>query len=545
MTRIRASRTAAAALAASLLLAACSGSGDGDGDGDGDATSADPDAGAGVVSINGTEPQNPLIPTATNEVGGGDILDLLFAGLVRYETDGTVVNEVAESIETEDNQNFTITLAEGWTFSDGTPVTSNSFVDAWNYGALLSNAQNSSYFFESIEGYSAEEDSELTGLEVVDDRTFTVRLTQPEFDFPQRLGYSAFYPLPESAFEDMEAFGENPVGNGPYQLAEEGAWEHNVQIDVVPNESYTGGTPAQNDGVRVVFYDNLDTAYNDLIAGNLDVMDEMPSSALASFEEELGDRAVNQPAALNQTLSVPSYLPQFEGEAGLLRRQAISLAIDREQIAETIFSGAVTPAVDFTVPSIEGFTEDVPGNDLAQYDPERAAELWAEADAIEPWEGTLTISSNADGDHQAWIDAVANSIRNTLGIEAEFEAYPQFSEFLDARDNQEISGVFRAGWQADYPSLVNFLAPIYSTGAGSNDAFYSNPEFDDLMRQINAAESTEQANELVTQAQAILFEDLPGIPLWVENAVGGHSEAVDNVEFAWNRQVELPQVTKG
>src|SRR5690606_13483515 len=134
---------------------------------------------------------------------------------------------------TEDNQTFTITLAEGWTFSDGTPVTSNSFVDAWNYGALLSNAQNSSYFFESIEGYSAEEDSELTGLEVVDERTFTVRLSQPEFDFPQRLGYSAFYPLPESAFEDMEAFGENPVGNGPYKLAEEGAWEHNVQIDVV------------------------------------------------------------------------------------------------------------------------------------------------------------------------------------------------------------------------------------------------------------------------------------------------------------------------
>ena len=502
------------------------------------------DAGTAVISVNGTEPQNPLVPTDTNEVGGGDIVDMLFAGLVRYETDGTVVNEVAESIETEDNQNFTITLQDGWTFSDGSPVTASSFVDAWNYGALLSNAQNSSWAFESIEGFSYDEDSELTGLEVVDDTTFTVRLSQPESDFPLRLGYSAYYPLPESAFEDMEAFGENPIGNGPYRLAEEGAWVHNVEVELVPNEEYTGDREPQNGGVRVVFYDNLDTAYNDLLSGALDVMDEMPSSVLSTFEEELGDRAVNQPAALNQSLSVPSYLPQFEGEAGLLRRQAISHAIDREQISETIFSGAVTPARDFTVPSIEGYTEDIPGNEVLDYDPERAAELWAQAEEIEPWEGTLTISSNADGDHQPWIDAVANSIRNTLGIDAEFEAYPQFSEFLDARDNQEITGLFRAGWQGDWPSLANFLIPIYTTGAASNDAFYSNPEFDELMRQVNAAESVDEANQLVAEAQAILFEDLPGIPLWVENAVGGAAEDVENVEFAWNRQVQMHQVTK-
>ncbi len=537
----QARRIAAVALAGSLALAACGGGGGDDGGGSG---GGDGEASGGVVTINGTEPQNPLIPTSTNEVGGGKIVDLLFAGLVRYEADGSVVNEVAESIETEDNQNYTVTLEEGWTFSDGTPVTSSSFVDAWNYGALLSNAQNSSYFFESIEGFSYEEDSELTGLEVVDDHTFTIALSQPESDFPLRLGYSAFYPLPESAFEDMEAFGENPVGNGPYTMASEGAWQHNVRAELVPNESYTGGRPAQNGGVTVVFYDNYDAAYNDLLSGNLDVMDEIPSSAFTTFEEELGDRAVNQPAALNQNLQVPSYLPQFEGEAGLLRRQAISMAIDRDQIAETIFGGTVTPSQDFTVPSIEGWTEDVPGNEVLQYDPEQAAELWTQAEEIEPWEGTLTISSNADGDHQAWIDAVTNSLRNALGVDAQYEAYPQFSEFLDARDNQEISGLFRGGWQADYPSLSNFLAPIFFTGAGSNDSFYSNPEFDDLMRQVNAAESVDEANQLITQAQAVLFEDLPAIPLWVENATGGHSEAVDNVVFAWNRQVQMAGVTK-
>lgn len=537
---------AASLLVGSLTLAACGGGGE-----DEPAGGATGDAGGetaatgGTVTVNGNEPQNPLIPTSTNETGGGKITDQLFAGLYYYDAEGAPQLEVAESVETEDNQTFTITLEEGWEFSDGSPVTANSFVDAWNYGALLSNAQPNSYFFESIEGFSYDEDSELTGLQVQDDLTFTVTLKQPESDFPLRLGYTAFAPLPEVAFEDMEAFGENPIGNGPYRLAEEGAWEHNVGIDLVPNESYKGDRVPQNGGVRVVFYDNEDAAYNDLLSGNLDIIDNIPASAFATFEDDLGERATNQPAAIIQTLTVPEYLPQFAGEAGHLRRQAISHAIDREQITETIFNGTRTPAADFTTPVIDGWTDEVPGNEVLEYDPERAAELWAEAEAIEPWgDQVLTISSNADSDHQAWIDAVANSIRNTLEIEAEFEPYAQFSEFLDARDAQTITGVFRAGWQGDYPSLNNFLAPIYFTGAGSNDGAYSNPEFDELVTQANGAESIDEANEILMQAQGILFEDLPGIPLWYQNVTGGHAETVDNVEFSWNSLPLLYQVTK-
>src|SRR5215217_4899139 len=133
-----------------------------------------------VIVVDGSEPQNPLIPTSTNEVGGGAILDLIFAGLVSYDADGKPQNEMAESIETEDAQNYTITLKEGKTFTNGDPVTASSFVDAWNYGAAAKNAQLSSYFFESIEGYdeaSAEGSTveAMSGLTVVDDRTFTVK----------------------------------------------------------------------------------------------------------------------------------------------------------------------------------------------------------------------------------------------------------------------------------------------------------------------------------------------------------------------------------
>ena len=79
-------------------------------------------------------------------------MDLLFEGLVSYDADGKTVNEIAESIETEDSQHYTITLKDGKTFSNGEPVTASSFVDAWNFGAAAKNAQLNSYFFESIEG---------------------------------------------------------------------------------------------------------------------------------------------------------------------------------------------------------------------------------------------------------------------------------------------------------------------------------------------------------------------------------------------------------
>src|SRR6202044_1603503 len=105
-----------------------------------------------VVIANAGEPQNPLIPTNTNDSNGGRIIDRLFAGLVSFDGNGKPALEVAQSIETTDDINYRITLKPGWTFTDGTPVTAHSFVDAWNYGALATNAQLQQSFFSPIAG---------------------------------------------------------------------------------------------------------------------------------------------------------------------------------------------------------------------------------------------------------------------------------------------------------------------------------------------------------------------------------------------------------
>ena len=528
----------ALAAAGALVLTGCTSGGS-----EPSAPAGDPEA---IITTNGSEPQNPLIPTNTTETGGGKIVTSLFAGLVSYTADGEIENDVAESIESEDSQSWTVKIKEGQTFTDGTPVTAKSFVDAWNYGAKYSNAQSASYFFDDIEGFSYTEDSELTGLNVVDDLTFTVDLVAPEADWPLRLGYTAYYPLPEVAFEDIEAFGQNPVGNGPYMFAGEDAWTHEEKIDLVTNPDYDGVRKAANGGLSIVFYTSQDTAYADLQAGNLDVLDAVPDSALATFEDEFGDRAVNQPAAIFQGFNMPYYLEHWSGDEGKLRRAAISMAINRDEITDVIFQGTRTPASDFTSPVIAGWSDSLEGADVLKYNPDEAKKLWAEADKIAPYGDTVfDIAYNADGGHQAWVDAVVNSISNTLGIQAVGKPYPTFAAALDDRENKKLTGGTRAGWQGDYPSMYNFLAPLYRTGAGSNYEGYSSEEFEKLLDEGAAASTVEDATAKYQQAEEVLLADLPAIPLWYSNVTGASADTVDNVVFGWDSVPLYHEITKG
>ena len=148
---------ASALLVAMATLAACGGDDD---DGGGDQPSGEGQTG-GEITVRGCNPENPLIPGNTAEVCGGNPQDVTTAKLIKYATeDAAPQNDIAESIETEDNQNFTVTLKDDYMFSDGTQVTAASFVDAWNYTAYGPNAQQSSYFFAPFAGY---DDLQCTG----------------------------------------------------------------------------------------------------------------------------------------------------------------------------------------------------------------------------------------------------------------------------------------------------------------------------------------------------------------------------------------------
>lgn len=507
-----------------------------------------------VVMVNGGEPPNPLIPTGTNDSLGGRILDRLFAGLVSYDAAGKPTPEVARSIETTDNVSYRITLKPGWKFTDGSPVTAHSFVDSWNYGALSTNAQLQQDFFSPIDGFDDlagtpgdGKPTTMSGLRVVNDLEFTVRLKAPTVDFTLRLGHSAFYPLPDMAFRDMASYGQHPVGNGPYQLADSPdgpAWEHNVRIDVKPNPDYRGNRKPRNKGLRFEFYANLDTAYADLLSGNLDVLDTIPSSALTIYKRDLGGNAVSGPVAVSQSLDTPLRLTHFGGEEGRLRRLALSAAINRPQICQQIFNGTRSPARDFTARSLPGFDPNIPGNDALDFNPERARQLWAQANAISAWGGRYAIAYNADSGHQEWVDAVANSIKNVLGIDAAGAPQPTFAGFRTQITNRTIDTAFRAGWIGDYPSMIEFLAPLYATGAGSNDVGYSSREFDAALAAAEAAPSLHEADLLANLAQRILLRDMPAVPLWYYISVVGWSSHVSNVTVTWNGMPDYENIAK-
>lgn len=252
-----------------------------------------------LITAWGTEPQKPLLPGETNENGGFKNIHSLFAGLVYYDAYGETRNDMAESIELEGDRIYKIKLRNA-TFGDGTPVRASNFVLAWNY--LIKHKQALSSLFKPIKGYDATGSRSLEGVKIINEKTFTIELSEPLSNFPDRLGHQAFYPLPDSAFEDMDAFGEHPIGNGPYAFA---SWNHNQDITLVANDSYSGPRRAQNNGVKFVVYPDIDAAYKDLLVGRLDVLETVPLSAFSTFEAELGDRAINKPTAVNQCLMIP------------------------------------------------------------------------------------------------------------------------------------------------------------------------------------------------------------------------------------------------
>jgi ABC-type transport system substrate-binding protein len=218
--------------------------------------SGDNNAGAsgGTFSYIITNPENPLVPGNTSESEGTQVIQALFTGLVTYdvETSKLEMEDVADSVESDDSTLWTVTLKEGWTFHDGTPVDAKSFVDAWNYTALSTNAQGGSSFFSNIEGYddlqavTDDDDNvitppaaeEMSGLEVVDAQTFTVQLSSPFAQFPLTLGYNPFYPLPKAFFTDPEGFGTKPIGNGPFKADE--AFRQDVGFTMTRFEEYAG-----------------------------------------------------------------------------------------------------------------------------------------------------------------------------------------------------------------------------------------------------------------------------------------------------------------
>jgi oligopeptide transport system substrate-binding protein len=533
MRRRTGGMTAAALTSLALLATACGGGGTAP-----EPAAEDPAGQAGgEIVVAGCTPENPLIPGNTTETCGGDIVQAMTSTLVRYNTENAFPeNDIAESIETSDNKHFTVKL-KPYKFHDGTDVKAKNFVDAWNYTAYGPNGQAGSSFYTPFAGYEDVQcpDEEckqkptaetMSGLKVVDDMTFTVETTEPVSNLPVRLGYSAFAPLPDSFFADQKAFEDKPIGAGPFKLDS----KSNTEFVLSKFADFSGDIKPNVDKLTFRVYQDPAAGYADAVAGSLDYIDQdnIPQDQFIgdAYQSDFPDRNTQREAGRISWITYSPNDPQLKDNPDL--RKAISRAIDRDLISKQIFNNTVTPATGWVSPVVDGFKAGACG-DSCIFDPAAAKTAF---EAAGGYQGTLTMTYNADAPNKAWSEAVCNSIKNTLGIECTAVPTVDFATFNKKIDANELKGIFRSSWQMDYPSIENFLNPIYAKGADSNWSHYDNPEFTKLTTQAAAAKTADEANALYQQAEALLATDFPTAPLWYPKTTGVWSERVTDVKIS-------------
>ncbi|CAM5186434.1 Oligopeptide transport system substrate-binding protein OS=Bosea thiooxidans OX=53254 GN=SAMN05660750_02185 PE=3 SV=1 [Bosea thiooxidans] len=499
----------------------------------------------GWVTVSACTPAGPLIPTNTTESCGSDVLQPILAGLVTTDAKtGAIIEDVAESITTSDNKTWTIKLRKGRKFHDGTEVLAKNFVDAWNWAAYGPNGQSNNDWFSVIVGYGdlnpkapkgekppAPATNRMTGLKVVNDHEFQVELSNPVPVFRAQLSYKAFYPMPDSFFADPAAFGRKPIGAGPFQFVS-GAPDSGYKLAAFAD--YAGPAKPSIKGIDLRIYTSREAAYNDLVAGNLDLLRDIPASKLVGdlWKRDLRGRAVTQPRANIQALG----MPYTDANPQLLKpaiRQALSMAIDRKAIVDILFNGIGQPATGWVPPGTEGYQPGACG-EYCSFNPEKAKALLAQAGG---YKGEIKLYYAGDSEVKSAMDAVCNSIQNTLSITCVTSALSDNATFRSYTRSGKVDGLFPSNWTMDYPSIDNALIPLYSKAGTSNRGAYESAAFDALLDKA-AKEETSAAIKTYQEAERLLTAEMPRVPLWNPAMTVGHSPKVRSVTLYANGRID-------
>ena len=250
-------------------------------------------------------------------------------------------------------------MPQGRTFSDGTKIDAKTYVDTFNFVANGANAMPSNYAYEPIDGYdqintpATPKDATLTGVKLVDDSTFTITMKQPNNDVPFILSTLPFCPMPASGIADAVAYDKKPIGNGPYKVTKVAP---QVEAVVTRDKNYHGWVP-KNAAETITFrvYTDTNTAYQDVVAGNADMLRSLPPGLVAQGRNALGKEGLTaiDKNTLETYLAWPTYLDQkFPIEV----RQAFSMIVDpRSSISKDLFKGSTEPARSLMPNSVTAF----------------------------------------------------------------------------------------------------------------------------------------------------------------------------------------------
>lgn len=534
-----------------MIIAACGG--------DGDSTSTTGEPGEGTTAPTGstqppTDTTQPMMtggtihgslgaeptqidPQQVSETTGFEVARLLFDGLTNYDpAGGAVVPGAAESWEpNEDNTVWTFHLREGMVFSDGSAVTAQSFVDGFNRLADPDLASPVEYHGGShgahILGWDDVStgdptgevgDQQVEGIAAVDDLTFQLTLDASLSLVPKIMAHPAFSPINPEAV-NADGYADMPIGNGPYKMSE--PWQHEVSITVERNDSYYG-TAGNPDVIEFTIISDPLAQYQALLDGQIDVITIGDPALIDQAKADYPDTFTELPTGSFGYLAYPNQTPPYDNPE---MRKALTMAVDREAIATRILQRQV--ANGFVPPVATGGVDGLDTCPACNYDPAAAKELFDSLGGVPG--NSLTISFNAGGGHEDWIEAVANDWRNNLGVDVDFNTleWAAYLEFLGLTGGPPATQPFRLGWSWDYPSAYNFLAPLYHSESSDNYNKYSNPDFDALMDAAATAPTEEDAIPFLEEAQLILGEEVPVMPISYGKAQFMWNDTIDNVAY--------------
>jgi peptide/nickel transport system substrate-binding protein/oligopeptide transport system substrate-binding protein len=396
------------------------------------------------------------------------------------------------------------------------------------------------YFFERIAGYDAmqgeyEEDDngkvtvtkkpkakELSGLEAVDAHTLKVTLTGPFAGFSTMLGYTGFFPVAKACIDDVKACAKKPIGNGPFKIDN---WNQGVELTASKWSGYKLAEKPNYDKIDWKEYAGS-TAWPDFEAGDLDLGAPPPDQwQAANNDPDLSSRKVSRQTADLTYLGFPLYLKNKPWD-DIEFRKAISMAIDRQKVIDTVIPGQSVPATSWVA-------EGIPGGragtcEWCKFDPAAAKAALAKAGGW-PEGKTLNIYLGKDDTSEAYFKAIGDQISLNLGIK--YKLIPS-TDFFSLRSARKFDGMYRNNWFPDYPLNENYLGPVYASGDpknGNTNFGYYDATFEKLLHEGDSAADLESAIGKYQQAEQALAKDFPTIPLDFSESVTFYSDRVSNV----------------
>ena len=467
---------------------------------------------------NGTEPQS-LDPHIATGVPEHHIISSLMEGLVHK--DGETLEPrpgVAKSWDiSADGRVYTFYLRQDARWSNGDLHNAHDYV--WSWWRALQPALGNlyAYMYFPIANAKAYYDGEISdfsqvGVKALDDYVLQVTLTEPIPYFLQLLDHYSTYPVHRATVEKFGTadqrgtrwtFEGNIVGNGAFQLKE---WKINRRITVERNPHYWNAKNVRLN--QVVFYptENVTTEERMFRAGQLHYSG-IPSDKIQAYSQSADPSLRIQPYLGVYFYRLNVDKPQLSDKRV---RRALGMTINRDQLVSQITKGGQIPAYAITPPGTMGY---YPESDLA-FDPEGAKKLLAEA-GYPNGEGfpTTEILYNTSEGHRKIAVALQQMWKKHLNIDV-ILLNQEWKVYLDTVSNHHYE-IARAGWIGDYVDPNNFLDMFLCNG-GNNRTHWCNPEYDQIiLQQVPKAQTHQQRLELFQQAENILLDEMPVIPIYI------------------------------